>query len=293
MHSWQVRRGKANARERNRMHGLNDALDRLRAHVPCGSRSSHQHPHHDHRNHQQQHPQQHQQKLSKIETLRLARNYIAALADILANGRRPDHVTFARALTGGLSQNTVNLIAACMQLNPRQLISHDASSTVPYHRYAYWSSGDAFTQALPPVRGDFFCPFQPVSSFADAVGCRSKPASYDHRREMAALFSEDAAAISLAGSSPPLSDDFYGCCSGPPVAGPPPPLVTSHPVNNGHLRRQCFRQTLAAPAPPSDCDLNDSGYDGGLVTLSDIDFDADDSSESAAVSFFHTAPAAF
>lgn len=47
-----VRRQKANTRERNRMHGLNRALDKLRQRVPITT--------------------QHQ-KLSKIETLRLAR----------------------------------------------------------------------------------------------------------------------------------------------------------------------------------------------------------------------------
>lgn len=47
-----IRRQKANTRERNRMHGLNRALDKLRQRVPITT--------------------QHQ-KLSKIETLRLAR----------------------------------------------------------------------------------------------------------------------------------------------------------------------------------------------------------------------------
>ncbi|KAJ8416928.1 hypothetical protein AAFF_G00328060 [Aldrovandia affinis] len=54
------RRMKANTRERNRMHGLNDALESLRKVVPCYSKT---------------------QKLSKIETLRLAKNYIWALSE--------------------------------------------------------------------------------------------------------------------------------------------------------------------------------------------------------------------
>jgi len=85
----------ANARERTRMHGLNDALEELRAHVPCFARS---------------------QKLSKIETLRLARNYIGALADILERGARPDSLTFARALARGLSQSTSNIVASALQV---------------------------------------------------------------------------------------------------------------------------------------------------------------------------------
>lgn len=50
----QIRRVKANCRERNRMHGLNQAMDILRERVPLKSEHTHQ-------------------KLSKIETLRLAR----------------------------------------------------------------------------------------------------------------------------------------------------------------------------------------------------------------------------
>ncbi|KAK2151265.1 hypothetical protein LSH36_369g03042 [Paralvinella palmiformis] len=96
-----VRRVKANSRERNRMHGLNDALEELRKHVPCYSKT---------------------QKLSKIETLRLARNYIKALGNILKSGRCPDKVAFAKSLSDGLSQNTTNLVAGCLQVNPRMLM---------------------------------------------------------------------------------------------------------------------------------------------------------------------------
>lgn len=130
-----MRRSKANARERNRMHGLNDALDELRAHVPCGTRSMHippppPPPSSSPDLHQGDSSLLQQQggaagaqvaaatsKLSKIETLRLARNYIGALVDVLKSGTRPDRVEFGRALTSGLSQNTVNLLAACLQVS--------------------------------------------------------------------------------------------------------------------------------------------------------------------------------
>ncbi len=62
------RRHEANERERSRMHGLNDALESLRKVVPCYSKT---------------------QKLSKIETLRLAKNYIWALSETLSAGRNP------------------------------------------------------------------------------------------------------------------------------------------------------------------------------------------------------------
>lgn len=101
---FRLRRLKANTRERNRMHGLNEALDMLRKVVPCYSST---------------------QKLSKIETLRLAKNYISALSDILSTGKVPDTVTFAQTLSKGLSQPTTNLVAGAMQLNPRTLMPEE------------------------------------------------------------------------------------------------------------------------------------------------------------------------
>ncbi|XP_009331401.1 PREDICTED: neurogenic differentiation factor 1 [Pygoscelis adeliae] len=88
-------------KERNRMHGLNAALDNLRKVVPCYSKT---------------------QKLSKIETLRLAKNYIWALSEILRSGKSPDLVSFVQTLCKGLSQPTTNLVAGCLQLNPRTFL---------------------------------------------------------------------------------------------------------------------------------------------------------------------------
>ncbi|XP_010863611.1 neurogenic differentiation factor 1 [Esox lucius] len=102
---FKVRRMKANARERNRMHGLNDALESLRKVVPCYSNT---------------------QKLSKIETLRLAKNYIWALSEILQSDESPDLVSFVQALCQGLSQPTTNLVAGCLQLNPQTFLPEQA-----------------------------------------------------------------------------------------------------------------------------------------------------------------------
>ncbi|XP_071133128.1 neurogenic differentiation factor 4-like [Mytilus edulis] len=57
-----TRRSKANDRERNRMHGLNDALESLRSILPVNPGEN---------------------KLSKIETLRMAHNYIWMLSQTL------------------------------------------------------------------------------------------------------------------------------------------------------------------------------------------------------------------
>lgn len=97
-----ARRTKANARERNRMHQLNDAFDKLRQHVPLqqptdASRTS-----------------KVQSKLSKIETLRLAQNYIQILALMLHNNGSTT-AAISRAdlwcrLVHRISQPTANLI---------------------------------------------------------------------------------------------------------------------------------------------------------------------------------------
>lgn len=98
---FRARRVKANARERTRMHGLNDALDNLRRVMPCYSKT---------------------QKLSKIETLRLARNYIWALSEVLENGQSPESHGFMEMLCKGLSQPTSNLVAGCLQLGPSAMM---------------------------------------------------------------------------------------------------------------------------------------------------------------------------
>lgn len=50
------------------------------------------------------------QKLSKIETLRLARNYIIAMTQTLQEGRPMDLTRFVKILSRDLSQTTANLL---------------------------------------------------------------------------------------------------------------------------------------------------------------------------------------
>ncbi|XP_026475764.1 neurogenic differentiation factor 4-like [Ctenocephalides felis] len=99
-----ARRSKANARERNRMHGLNAALDRLRRCIPIQTQNLKLYsPHYSQT-----------QKLSKIETLRLARNYITALTTILSKNRSLHPQEFLQILSQDLSQSTSNVLAACI-----------------------------------------------------------------------------------------------------------------------------------------------------------------------------------
>ncbi|KAG9331378.1 hypothetical protein JZ751_019322 [Albula glossodonta] len=148
-----VRRQEANARERSRMHGLNDALESLRKVVPCYSKT---------------------QKLSKIETLRLAKNYIWALSETLSAGKRPDLLAFVQTLCKGLSQPTTNLVAGCLQLNARNFLTdHNGeasfSARPPYDAvYASYSGSETGTPTGHGCGGgtstlDSAKPFRPYS----------------------------------------------------------------------------------------------------------------------------------
>ncbi|XP_016398816.1 neurogenic differentiation factor 6-A [Sinocyclocheilus rhinocerous] len=142
-----MRRMEANTRERNRMHGLNNALDSLRKVVPCYSKT---------------------QKLSKIETLRLAKNYIWALSEILSTGKRPDLLTFVQNLCKGLSQPTTNLVAGCLQLNARNFMTDQIngeasfSGRSPYESvYTTYHSPGVVPPSGPLV--DAVKPFRPFN----------------------------------------------------------------------------------------------------------------------------------
>ncbi|KAM7534535.1 hypothetical protein Aperf_G00000107564 [Anoplocephala perfoliata] len=92
---------RANDRERNRMHDLNRTLDDLR---DCLSIFTFD------------------RRLSKIDTLRLATNYIAFLTEKLSTqNKQPDRLNMALTLTNGLSVDSTNHIARRMNFDPRVL----------------------------------------------------------------------------------------------------------------------------------------------------------------------------
>lgn len=127
---FRARRVKANARERSRMHGLNDALENLRSIMPCHSKT---------------------QKLSKIETLRLARNYICALSEALEGGLSTESGAFMETLCKGLSQPTTNLVAGCLHLGPAPV-----AGAKPEDRHAVPSGLSYSSPGLPsPPYGTF------------------------------------------------------------------------------------------------------------------------------------------
>lgn len=68
------------------------------------------------------------QKLSKIETLRLARNYILAMSQTLQEGKPMDIMRFIKILSRELSQTTANLLNGT-------LMGPFNNSLVAYRRY--------------------------------------------------------------------------------------------------------------------------------------------------------------
>lgn len=61
------------------------------------------------------------QKLSKIETLRLARNYILAMSQTLQEGRPMELTRFIKILSRDLSQTTANLLTGALMGNGKQV----------------------------------------------------------------------------------------------------------------------------------------------------------------------------
>ncbi|XP_066492818.1 neurogenic differentiation factor 1 [Tiliqua scincoides] len=216
---FKLRRMKANARERNRMHGLNAALDNLRKVVPCYSKT---------------------QKLSKIETLRLAKNYIWALSEILRSGKSPDLVSFVQTLCKGLSQPTTNLVAGCLQLNPRTFLP-EQSPDVPPHLQPAGAAGAPF----------------PVPAYAyQSPGLPSPPYG---TMDSSHLFPVKAPHSYAAAALEPFFESALAECAASPAAfdGPlSPPLSINGNFSFKHepaaheLDKQSYAFTMHYPAAP-------------------------------------------
>jgi len=112
-----TRRVKANDRERNRMHMLNHALDRLRTVLPTFPEET---------------------KLTKIETLRFAHNYIWALSQTLdlVGGHDP---------SGGSIQVNVGNVTVSISDQGSSI----TSTTAPDHTLIPWNNRRTVEPALP------------------------------------------------------------------------------------------------------------------------------------------------
>ncbi|XP_033127562.1 neurogenic differentiation factor 1-like [Anneissia japonica] len=221
------RRVKANTRERSRMHGLNLALDLLRKVVPCYSTN---------------------QKLSKIETLRLAKNYISALSEILRSGSVPDTVSFAQTLSEGLSQPTSNLVAGCMQLNPRTLLPE--AKTQRLQDQHDWSLRDIIVnnrQQYGHKQADSY-----INSFQNNHQTPT-PCGYADCN----IFHSDPNAVSyqhLYDSNTAMQFQGSVLVAGTEVHGPTPPHTPNFP-DTVHMTNEYLSSALMTSSTSS-CDLN-------------------------------------
>lgn len=140
-----VRRTKANDRERHRMHQLNDAFDLLRAHIPLEQLPPQPPPPTLHALRSSSEcddssqvssttnsgvtsgraSSPHALKLSKIETIRLAQNYIRTLAGVLAERRQLSALELWHQLVPHMGEGTAQLLRHRVRLDAglrRQLI---------------------------------------------------------------------------------------------------------------------------------------------------------------------------
>ena len=109
------KRHKANARERNRMHGLNKALDELRSRIPlsgiCSANNSRKSACIGSLQHNRG------QRLSKIETLRLARNYLILLTEMVRYNQCFNDLVIGQILANGLGQQSLNQLAIMLNID--------------------------------------------------------------------------------------------------------------------------------------------------------------------------------
>ncbi|KAA3675809.1 uncharacterized protein DEA37_0009943 [Paragonimus westermani] len=156
------RRVRANARERGRMHGLNHALELLRRHIPTFSAT---------------------QRLSKIETLRLAKNYIRSLSDILTQSEPPSALELACTLTDGLSQNTSNLVATTLQVSPRALMQMQQRPSL--NKMSTWSGSSSIPDTTRVCTRTKSQPPRPTSlNISDSVSYGPSPPLLNDQNSM-------------------------------------------------------------------------------------------------------------
>ena len=112
-----TRRLKANDRERNRMHNLNEALDSLRCVLPSQTEEA---------------------KLTKIETLRFAHNYIWALSETVKLLDRDD--SNPTESMGHTSSSDARLLNAMSQNSLQQLLGTATMKTENDNNCSMWTS---------------------------------------------------------------------------------------------------------------------------------------------------------
>jgi hypothetical protein len=213
-----LRRAKANDRERNRMHMLNVALEKLRLVLPAFPDET---------------------KLTKIETLRFANNYIWALTESLKAIEKgeplpfPSHPALAAALQHGPDGEKTSLgnraLESCAYL-AQSMLAHNFRegpfTTSPQSNLFY----SGFPQASSPGLGD-------ESSSVHSGGHSAHPGFYPdhlqhqqqpHRHEMGRVVGGDVGHASPQKSQ--LSSHGYNYPHHVPYEGASGIVANHHPV---------------------------------------------------------------
>lgn len=161
------RRLRANDRERNRMHNLNDALDRLRTVLPvCLPAADGSAPT------EQEREAEDPLKLTKIETLRFAHNYIYALTETLKmlDGQSPP-------------DSGINPLLAAVALQGSQTKTCTSQLKQTIRRHISGTSNHSSTSSMPSPNGMSSSGYQGTSSQSEtsypdiASFCSSNPSS--------------------------------------------------------------------------------------------------------------------
>ncbi|EFO96390.1 hypothetical protein CRE_14543 [Caenorhabditis remanei] len=162
-------RAKRTEQERNRVHGLNDALDTLKKHIPV---------------------LEHHKKLCKVDTLRLAINYIHTLQQMLESDKESTLQEHARTLQEGLSYQAILMLEKSLNLpvevdpvvtshTSSSSSSTPSSSTSPQYsldKWVYMDNG-VWVQSGVPVPQDLQtrkADWKPVHSFSISHLLREK-----------------------------------------------------------------------------------------------------------------------
>lgn len=116
------------------------------------------------------------QKLSKIETLRLAKNYILAMSQTLQEGRPMEMGRFVKVLSRDLSQTTGNLLAGT-------LMGMGTDSINNYRRYCIMGENDnscAYNNGGNYNRAENYFNFNHQQAIFGSNYCNPYWSSYKH-----------------------------------------------------------------------------------------------------------------
>ncbi|XP_060072033.1 neurogenic differentiation factor 4-like [Ylistrum balloti] len=180
-----TRRSKANDRERSRMHGLNDALEVLREVLPASDGEN---------------------KLTKIETLRMAYNYIWVLSQALEGVAKLPENGLAKDVTGAIH------VKRELDFNTNSVCSSDSGQLSPTPSHILSPATEPDSQAIqPPHQSPQYDPRVPHHQAS--IQHQQPTAGYHHFRIAPTVSTPGVQFQPLLPASEPMTS--YVSCSSP------------------------------------------------------------------------------